>query len=646
MKKSKLMLVVGFVVMLSMVLAACQPVVTTVEVTKVVKETSVQQVVQTQIVEKTKVVEVERKAFTTPHPILGDLKVRQAIAYCTNKPDLVKSVYPLLTADQQKQLVMNTFIPPTHWAYAGDANIKLYPFSRDVGQSVLQDAGWKKESDGYRYNAKGEMLSLKFTTTNATFRQTWAAVFEKQMKDCGIQIVRFHTPSAWWFGDTTGLARRDFELGAFAWVGQADPGGTTLWACDQIPTPENGWEGQNYMGWCNDAASKGIKNANNTLIKADRIANFKVVQQEYTKDVPAIPLFNRSEAYAYVSGLKNFKPAPGEQYYNYNAYEWEVLDAAGKAKDTIVMGFTQEPASLFGIVEDAWVAQLALTMIGSTTSTGLNYDFQPVLQKQLSTIENKLAENKDVDVKEGDLVVDANGDAVALKAGVKVFDNTGKEVEYKSGTIKMKQLVVKYEVIDGIKWSDGEPLKQADFELYKKIRCDKDSGATSFITCDYTGKITFANNGYTVEWKPGVQDPLYFLMPYGWYPSHQKLADGKMLKDIPAKQWATLPEIAETPLGTGPYVLKKWTKTQKMEFEANKFWVKGAPKTPKFVIAFVAPENVEAQLLAGQIDFIGAESLAGITQTLKKAETEKKNIVTQVVASATWEHIDFNMFLK
>ncbi len=143
-----------------------------------------------------------------------------------------------------------------------------------------------------------------------------------------------------------------------------------------------------------------------------------------------------------------------------------------------------------------------------------------------------------------------------------------------------------------------------------------------------------------------MQDPLYFLMPYGFYPSHQKLADGRMLKDVPAKSWATLPEIAETPLGVGPYVLKKWTKTQKMEFEANKYWVLGAPKTPKFVIAFLAPENIEAQLLAGQIDFIGAESLAGITEVLKKAETEKKNIVTQVVASATWEHIDFNMFLK
>ena len=104
MKHNKWMFVVGLVVLASMLLAACQPVVTTVtvEVTKVVTQKETQIVNQTSVVEATKVVQVERKPFTTPHPILGDLKVRQALAYCTNKADLIKAVYPLLNADDQK----------------------------------------------------------------------------------------------------------------------------------------------------------------------------------------------------------------------------------------------------------------------------------------------------------------------------------------------------------------------------------------------------------------------------------------------------------------------------------------------------------------------------------------------------------------
>lgn len=38
---------------------------------------------------------ITETSYTTPHPTLGDLKVRQALSYCTNKADLLKSVYPL-----------------------------------------------------------------------------------------------------------------------------------------------------------------------------------------------------------------------------------------------------------------------------------------------------------------------------------------------------------------------------------------------------------------------------------------------------------------------------------------------------------------------------------------------------------------------
>src|SRR3712207_1937004 len=158
---------------------------------------------------------------------------------------------------------MDTFLPQGHWALATEG-ITKYPFDAEQGKRLLDEAGWKAEEAGtVRTNAKGETLSLKFTTTDAQFRQTWATVLEKQLLDnCGIQIVRTHAPGSWWFGDTTGLARRDFELGAYAWVGEPDPGGDTLYACNQIPLPSNNWEGHNAMGWCNEKASKAIIAAN------------------------------------------------------------------------------------------------------------------------------------------------------------------------------------------------------------------------------------------------------------------------------------------------------------------------------------------------------------------------------------------------
>jgi ABC-type transport system substrate-binding protein len=635
------MTVLGLILVASMVLAACAP--QTLVETKVVEVEKKVEVEKTVVVEKE--VEVQREPFTTPHPILGDIRVRQAIAYCTNKLDLIKAVYPLISEEEQKNLVMNTFIPTVQWAYAGDENITIYPFDPEKGKALLEEAGWTGE--GIRVNAAGDELALKFTTTNATFRQTWAAVFEKQMANCGIRILRFHVPASWWFGDTTGLSRRDFELGAFAWVGQADPGGQTMWACDQIPLPSNGWEGQNYMGWCNEAASTNIKLANNSLFQDERKAAYTIVQQEYTKDVPAIPLFNRTDTFAYNPKLVNFAPKPGYSYYMYNSHLWEK-----PGDDTIVLGFTQEPASLYTLVENAFVAVAANYFVADSFATSNDYTWEAKLQDGLSTLESGLALNNDVEVKAGDKVVDAEGNIVELSNGVKVKDATGAEVEFTGAPVKMKQMVVTYKFIPGITWSDGKPLVKADFELGYKIACDRENGATSFITCDRTQSVTFdSDTAYTVTWLPGVQDgATYFLAPYGPSPSHQVIESegpykGKTLAEVPAKDWPTLPEIAEKPLGFGPYVIKEWVKGEKIVYEANPYYVLGVPKTKNIVILFITPENAEAQLLAGGVDVLDSTTLVGVTETLNKAEAEGK-IVLLVNPSATWEHIDFNLFVK
>lgn len=643
----------SFLILASMVLAACAtPTPQIIEKTVEVVTTQEVQVpvVQTQVVTEQVVVTPEPvKAFTTPDPILSDIRVRQALAYCTNKLDLIKSVYPLLTEDEQKKLVMDTEIPKDHWAYAGDANITIYPFDADKGKALLEEAGWKlPEGEDYRKNDNGDTLTLNFTTTNAAFRQTWAAVWENQMKACGILIIRQHVPASWWFGDTTGVARRDFQLGAFAWVGQPDPGGQSLYACDQIPTPDNGWEGQNDMGWCNQAASDAIKKANNTLIKQERIDAYKIVQQEFSKDMVSLPLFNRTEVYATAPDFQGFDSEPGDQgYYVWNSYDWTIPSKP----DAIVLGFTQEPSSLYanGIAEQA--ARQAYYLIGGLSYTSLNYDFQPREQKAISTLESGLAKEVEVDVKDGDHALDASGNIITVTTGTKLLDSTGAVVEFKGDPIKMKQLVVTYQWVDGLTFSDGVKLAQEDLELGYKINCDHTSNAVTYTTCDSVQDIKFDGLSETVTWKPGYFYPLYFLDPgFGWYPAHRVIESdgpykGKKLSEVAAKDFSALPEIATNPIDVGPYVLTEWTKCEKMVFEANKYWYLGTPKTPKIIISIVTPENAEAQLLGGQVDLLDSTTLTAVSQTLDDAAKANKAKV-YVVAGATWEHIDMNLFLK
>ena len=123
------------------------------------------------------------------------------------------------------------------------------------------------------------------------------------------------------------------------------------------------------------------------------------------------------------------------------------------------------------------------------------------------------------------------------------------------------------------------------------------------------------------------------------------MADGRVLADVPASEWATLPEIAESPIGWGPYKLVEWVKGEKLVYEANPYWVFGAPKTPNFVIQIITAESAESLLLGGEVDMLASETLAGLTEALANAEAEGK-IKTWSIAGGTWEHIDIALFIR
>ena len=642
------MMALALVTVASILLAACAPAAPVeVPVTVVVKET--QQVNVEVPVIQTQVVEVEAPSYSKPHPILGDLKGRQAIAFCTNRAELIQSVYTWLPADQQANLFMDTNIPGVSWAHYDGPEIVKYDFDAAKGMALLEEAGWTAGADApagtIRSNANGDRLSLKFTTTTAAFRKTWSAVFVSQMKACGLEILALYAPASWWFGSSTGLRHRDFELGAYAWVGETDPKGQTLYACNQIPVAENGWAGQNYMGWCNKTASDAINAANNSLVRADRIAQYKIFQIEFTKDMVSLPVFQRAEGNAATLDLINFKPSATE-YFTWNADQWELTDG----RTTLVTGQSQEPASMYTVVESSASQRFPAQLVFGTSTTQVDYDFQ-ASQANLATVESGAAKNNDVEVKEGDPVVDASGtptdadgNLLTLTPGLKIKTADGQEVEYAGGAVTMKQLVVSYTWQDGLTWSDGEPVVKADFELAYKNDCDPASGAVDYSLCQSIQSVDFVSDTeYTVTYKPGYQAALYFLPPIGYYPSHQVLSDGRKLNDVPTADWASLKEIAETPLGAGPYILTNWEKGVKMEFVANPFYYKGEVKIKNVTISFVQDtQQAVAQLLTGEVDVLDSSTL-GAGDEVQTVLDNQDILQVHIVPSATWEHIDMNL---
>jgi len=572
-----------------------------------------------------------------PHPLLSNVNVRRALAYCTDRDALIRSVYPTLTPAERQALIMDTFLPKDHWLYSAPPAEFQYPFDAGQGRALLDQAGWTLAPGAtYRTNAAGYELAVGLTTTNAGFRQTWAAALEQQWRThCGIRLLRNHISANVFFGDGPGsLTRRDFETSAFAWVGQTFPGGLTLYGCDFIPTAENGWFGQNTMGWCNPVADAALKRGQNALERAVMQTEYAAAQTEFARDMVSLPLFQRVESVGVRKALQNYQPSATE-YDTWNIDLWTLPGAA-----TLVIR-SEEPANLYRFNFTGAFARLEWLLFGKALSQ-VDYDYQPSLITQIPTLESGLAHSNDVTVNAGDAVVDSQGDAVTLAPGVTIRRADGQEVVYAGGPVQMKQLVVPYAFQPAIRWSDGQALKRADIDLAYQHDCDPAAQSYILATCAAMANVLTANTAYTITYKPGYQSGSYFSPPFLFYPSHQVITtpgshQGKTLAQVPAADWFDLPEIMEQPLGVGPYRLKSWQKGQEMVFEKNPHYWRGAG-----TLAF---DEVRIKVNL-PFDEALQQLESGALHVLPGAQTTNSpDVQIVVVSSATWEHLDMNLDL-
>lgn len=584
---------------------------------------------------------VAPQAAQTPylHPILGDAGLRQAIDYCTDRSMLIRSVYPWLTETASYEA--DSFLPRSHWAYSGDTpDFTHYSFSPELGMSMLDRMGWKlKNGANYRTNANGETLTLTLSTTEAKFRQTWTTVWEEQMKACGIQIIHNYKPAEWLYGAESGLARRDFEIAAFLISSDNDLSLIKTFTCDQIPTAANHWQGQNFSGWCSQAAQDAIRTISGTLSIARQGEAYAAIQREFSRDLPIIPLFYQVDLFAINPALENFVP-PDDGIHTWNAAQWSL-----PGKNTIVIGADAEPAGLTRS-ENAYIADVIRTLISGRDVIRQENNYKPVLLTQVPSLENGGVEEEMVMVREGDRVVDATGKIVEVAPEVIVRDMQGQQVMFSGGEIPMRRLVVNFEFVNGLTWSDGTPVSQGDYELGYQAQCGPANLASNPV-CEFIEKVEFLSDTvYRVTWKPGYEGSLvglYFLPPFNRIPAHQTLSDGRKLADVPLQEWSYLDEVKRAPLGVGPYVMKEWVYGKSITLEANPFYFEGPVATPHILVKFIEHEQAITALLSGNIDILDCEtlSLPDVDDfQMDKAQAAGK-IRLIVRPSSRWEQLTF-----
>lgn len=250
--------------------------------------------------------------------ILKDIKVRKALATAIDKEQLVKSLF------EGKQPAAVHFITPKDPWYTDDPkSVTTYRYSKRQAAKLLDEAGWKEGTDGYRYK-DGKKLSLVFMTTagNKT-REAVQVYLQNQWKQVGVEIVIKNEPGRVFFAETT--KKRRFDMAMYAWVANPENNPRSTQHSGMISSEKNGWSGQNYPGWNNPRMDKLIEDMDGEFDPKKRIELAAEMQKLYTDELPVLPLYYRTDNAVIPKNLKNFK-IPGHQFSETNEVERWTLE--------------------------------------------------------------------------------------------------------------------------------------------------------------------------------------------------------------------------------------------------------------------------------------------------------------------------------
>jgi peptide/nickel transport system substrate-binding protein len=252
------------------------------------------------------------------NPMLSDVRVRKALVFAINRDELTKALF-----ENRQTKALHMITPMDPWFTDDGSKIVLYPSSRRQAEKLLDEAGWIKKDDGYRYK-NGEKLSLSFMTTAGNKVRELVQVFlQEQWKKAGIDVVIKNEPPRVFFGETVRKGQYP-AMAMFAWVSSPENSPKAQLHSKNIPSKTNGFSGQNSGGYSNPELDKILDDLDAEFDGKKRLELIHKVMRFYTDEVPVIPLYYRSDISVTPASLKGYT-LPGHQFSETNwAEEWSV----------------------------------------------------------------------------------------------------------------------------------------------------------------------------------------------------------------------------------------------------------------------------------------------------------------------------------
>ena len=245
-----------------------------------------------------------------PHPVLGDVRVRQAIAHAIDYQSIIDNIL----LGQGYPMAANV-LPVIEWAVNTD--LSPYAYDLEAAQALLEEAGWvDSNGDGIREKDGMEMKLGLITNAGNTTREDIGVYVQDQLKQIGIN-VDFQALD---FG--TVLEQMDaqtYDMYILGWTNiGSDPNDDVFWssAFDVVGSGFNNTSYQNAR--VEELLVEGYSVPG--CAPADRAPIYKEIQQIIHEELPYIFLGGRVANAFYNKDWQNVDP--GSWNFNWNIHNW------------------------------------------------------------------------------------------------------------------------------------------------------------------------------------------------------------------------------------------------------------------------------------------------------------------------------------
>jgi peptide/nickel transport system substrate-binding protein len=200
------------------------------------------------------------------NPKFADKRVRQALAYATNKDQLVGLIF--------KGLASPAYAPsaPVSWAYSD--KVAKYPYNIKKAKKLLKEAG---------------VENLEFTilvNQGNKEREKAAVVLQQQYKKIGVKVkIRVMEWSALLKIVNAPKGPKNFDAVIMGWSLGLDPDAYSIWHSLQYP------KGFNFIGYNNPDADKLLEEGRTTMEKGKRKKIYAKLWKTIADDQPYIFLW-------------------------------------------------------------------------------------------------------------------------------------------------------------------------------------------------------------------------------------------------------------------------------------------------------------------------------------------------------------------